>query len=77
MPDQFVGRCCKCRARLSLRRGTFLDSLKISLQTVMDIIFHWALHTRQTDQATFDDCNRATIVSLQRKLRNKYSFVKI
>ena len=69
VPDQFAWRCSKCRARLSLRRGTFLDSLKISLQTIMDIIFHWALQTRQTDQATFEDCCRATIISLQQKLR--------
>ena len=69
VPDQFAWRCSKCSARVSLRRGTFLESFKISLQTIMDIIFHWALQTRQTDQESFTDCNRQTIVSFQQKLR--------
>jgi hypothetical protein len=69
VPDKYAWRCSTCGARVSLRRGTFLESFKISLQAIMDIIFHWALQTRQTDQEDFTDCHRQTILTFQQKLR--------
>ena len=33
----------------------------------MDIIFHWALQTRQTDQETFINCHRNTICLYQQR----------
>ena len=39
VPDQFAWRCSKCSARVSLRRGTFLESFKISLQTIFSVLY--------------------------------------
>ena len=67
--DLFGWRCTKCRARVALRRGTYLETFKLSLQKIIALIFHWAIQTRQSDQETFSDVSRRTISTFQQKLR--------
>ena len=67
--DGFGWRCSKCRKRLTVRKDTFFENIKISFAFVLRIICHWALQTRQTDQVDLINVDRKSIGMIQQKIR--------
>ena len=65
--DQYGWRCSQCRKRISLRSGTFFERSGTSFQVILQLIFHWAIQTRQSDQPTFIKVSRPTVSAFQQE----------
>ena len=67
--DKYTRRCTKCTTYCSIRNKTILSLFKISIPNFMQIVLHWAIQTRQMDQADFIEVSRPTLISIQQTLR--------
>ena len=47
--DKFCFRCPKCRTRISIRKSSFFQDLRIPLVKTIKLISHWAFQSRYID----------------------------
>ena len=59
---------CECGKRCSLRRDSFFEPMRSSLQIILKMILYWALQNTQTDQSILLNINTTTIINFQKKI---------
>jgi hypothetical protein len=57
------------RISIAFRRGTFFEGVRIKLQAIVFLIYHWALQNTQTDSAQVAGVERKTAMTFHQRLR--------
>jgi transposase-like protein len=76
-PDGFAFRCCKCKRRASIRRGSIFDDARLSLEEVISIVFLMSLEVNQRNICDTLRLNESTVITWESKIRNLYSEVMV